>query len=738
VTVTAPGALAIRVKRVSQLALTAAFAIGAVPLLAAPPRPQAREPDNRVPVFPTAAEIVQIDVVVTGTDGKPVRDLRREDFEILEDGRPQAVSHFAVGTATRPAALPAPGKPVAETAQSVPTSPSRGATGRAIVLVLDDLHLGASGLSAAKLAGTRFLRDQVGPRDEVALVTTSGVRGVFQALTRDREAVARAIDRVTYQDRSARARFGPPYISEHQAEQIDRFGELSAGNEAFDLAVAQFCAEYRVTAEIAIPMVRERVRSILQEGAHYTRASLSALETALRGLAVRPGRKIVVLLSEGFFLGRGTWNESAYDLRRITDAATRSGAVVYSIDAGGLSLQPPGGDISERFLGARLSVEIRARVESGQDLARREGIRTVAEETGGFAVLNNNDVGSGLQRVLNDNEVYYLLAYAPASPRREGRFRSIRVRLPAHPEMVARTRKGYFEVRPDSPLKKEVAPSPRQATAEARERVREAFTSVAPPRGLPVHLVAGFIDLPDAGPTAVINVDVDAGFLRLRESEGRHHGTVEFVCLISNREGSAVEQFSERVQLDLRPETREALQHDGLSFQRRVALKPGLYQVRIAALGDGRDETGSASQWIEVPDLTARRLTLSSLFIAPALGEQDGASEEPKSLGRARARRSFRAGSEVDVLLFAYNAGLDDTGATDLAARFQLRAEGRLVHEFLPRPMRPADAASSARVPGGVRLSLANLAPGDYVLGVVVDDRRAGTTAERVASFSVE
>jgi VWFA-related protein len=180
--------------RAGRLALTLALALTAVPVPAASLVPGARGQDAPVPTFPAAAELVQIDVVVTGADGTPVVDLRREDFEILEDGRPQSISHFAVGTAWRPAALPAPGTPAtgATTRPAPGPSPSPPAVGRTIVLVFDDLHLGASRLSAAKREATRFIQEQVGPRDQVALVTTSGIRGVFEPLTRDRGALVRA------------------------------------------------------------------------------------------------------------------------------------------------------------------------------------------------------------------------------------------------------------------------------------------------------------------------------------------------------------------------------------------------------------------------------------------------------------------------------------------------------------------------------------------------------------------
>jgi hypothetical protein len=89
------------------------------------------------------------------------------------------------------------------------------------------------------------------------------------------------------------------------------------------------------------------------------------------------------------------------------------------------------------------------------------------------------------------------------------------------------------------------------------------------------------------------------------------------------------------------------------------------------------------------------------------------------------------------VALLAYNPRTDAVGATDLAVRFQLRSEGRLVHEFLPRPVRPVEG-SAQRVPCGARLSLAGLAPGEYELQAAVEDRILPATAERSALFTVE
>ena len=713
------------------LALSATLAAVSSPQSAPQSAPQAPP----VPAFPTTAELVELDVVVTDKAGAPARGLRREDFEVVEDGRPQPISHFAeVGGA---AALETPTQqtPRDEAAAAPAAVRQTVAAGRTIVLVFDDLHLGAASLSAAKAATARFLSEQVAPRDDVGLVTTSGIRGVQQQVTRDRDALVRAVNLVMTHDHSARARFEHPYVSEHQAEQIDRFGELSAGNEAFELAVAQFMAEYELRRpEQAITMVRERVRSILEECALATRASLSVLEGTVRQLAGLPGRKIVVLVSEGFFLGRGTTHEASYDLRRITDAATRSGVVVYSLDALGLRLPTPGGDIAERFLNARLSVEVRSRVESGQDLARREGLDTVADETGGVSIRSGS-ISSGFRRILDDNEHYYLIAYEPVSPRRDRRFREIRVRLPGQRDLVVRTRKGYFE---PGEAAKATPVSPKRAAADTGERFREALTSVVPHRGLPTAVSADFVDLPDRGPTVVVNVAVDTAPLVAGEDRPAE---VALAGLVSDQKGASVEQFGRRLRLESPAAGRPAA--GPIRFTRRMTLKPGLYQVRVAALGEGKGQTGSASQWIEVPDLAKGRLTLSSLFLE--LAQREGDSPAASAVVGVRGtrtndavRRVFPGGREVDAVFFVYNAGSGAAPAADLVARFQIRAGGVLLHEFEPRAIASPPGSEAARIRGGARLSLAGLRAGDYELRVVVESRREGTTAERAVGFSVE
>ena len=245
-------------------------------------------------------------------------------------------------------------------------------------------------------------------------------------------------------------------------------------------------------------------------------------------------------------------------------------------------------------------------MESGEDENRREGMRAVAEETGGLAVIDRNDIDKGLQRVLADNELYYLLAYQPTSSGRPGRFRRIEVRLPGRPGLVARTRRGYFEVAPEAAARK--TPSPEDPGAALRERARDALTSIVPLSAVPVRLAADFVDLPEAGPVVVVNVGIDVADVRRRYLAAAPSAGIEVVGVVTTQDGEAVEQFTARVPLE---ESREPVGIDrpGTRIVRRwLPLRPGRFQVRVAALAPRPADAGSASQWVEVPDLSTRRL----------------------------------------------------------------------------------------------------------------------------------
>ena len=152
---------------------------------------------------------------------------------------------------------------------------------------------------------------------------------------------------------------------------------------------------------------------MLVEIMNYSGQSIRALEQVVRALGPLPGRKMVVLLSDGFLVGLGASDTRHFDLRRVVDAATRSGVVVYALDTRGLVAEAPGGNAA--FGGPPVFAAPGARESlQGRSIeALRDGMVALSEDTGGFLARNSNDLSAGLGKILRDSQLYYLLAYEP-------------------------------------------------------------------------------------------------------------------------------------------------------------------------------------------------------------------------------------------------------------------------------------------------------------------------------------
>jgi len=672
---------------------------------------------------PVRSELVQIDLVVTGKDGRPVCDLAPSDLQVLEDGKPQAIVHFALDRAE--SAIREPAQAAPETAPAAP-GPAAAPTvkGRRLVLAVDDLHTGAGGIAEARKAMTRFVDEQVSEDDFVALVTTSGSTGVFQNFTRDRAALRRAIERV-------RTRYEPvepggtPYLSEYQAELIDR-----SDAEALNVAVREILQTQDYLGDVgAREQAYAQARRMVFEIMTRSGRALAALEGVVRGLAPLPGRKVVVLLSDGFLVGLGAAESRAFDVRRIVDAATRAGVVLYAVDTRGLIADVPGGSASFQGPGVLTAPGQRADLQARGNEAQRQSLNALAEDTGGFLVRNTNDLTNGLGRVLRDNAAWYTLAYEPTNAARDGRFRKIEVKLPGRPGLHVRTRSGYF------------APDDRKAGGEKEDkearREREialALGSLFPLDGLPMRASADFIDLPPAGPQAVVRARVDVSGVPFEPRDGRFAADLEIAGAVYDESGTLVgEVTGERAALSLTEETYRRALVDGLLVQKTVALPPGRYQVRLAAREGTRSLLGSATRWVEIPDRRTHPLTLSSVFLLA----DDG--PDAADLQDVQVDRRFRKGQGLHYVVHVYGpaATAGDAAAPGFEATLQAQVwQGERLVGVTPKHDLRALAGDAAK--WSERIALEGFVPGAYELRVIATGAGPGAPAQRRLPFTVE
>ena len=681
------------------------------------------------PSFGAEAALVTVDVVVLGRDGKPVSGLTRDDFVVKEDGRPQTVKAFEAVEAVVPAL---------ESPQTVPSSPSRARvatnvagppTRRTFAIVFDDLHVDETNVERAKEAVAAFAEREVRPGDRLVLFTVSDAR--YWATSRGAQDGAwRAALRAVRSRRPQQEQLGCR-VTHYEAMRIEDF------NDVYVAAMVQrrldlLCPEDRLLAEAMAtipgpaPAQSGSPRRLAKITGSYTQAraalrrSLNVVRLVARSLGSTPGRKSLVLVTEGF-----PTDPSLPGFREAREEAARANVVIHFLDARGLATGFP------EFLSAAGSTRVPpGDVAQTIALWRLEdaGAKTLAEETGGL-VLQTNDLVSGLMKVADESRVTYLLGYEPTNEKRDGRYRALEVEV-RRPGLQVRARAGYF------------APKGKEQPAPPRSPVQRAFGNVFDADGIPLRLAAYVMgEAPVQSPMGTNGREVlIAGELRLDALEaqvkgGRRVAEPRLELLTGSRSGESHEsEWTLEITLgaaagsgtpaDSKSADGDALWHP---FVTRIAMTPGDHRARLVV--QSGDRVGSVTVDFIVPPLTEERLS------TPILSDRLVADTSERRV-LPLARRAFDSTSTLHCWVELEGAALDTaTGQPRAQAGFVVRSlDGR---EWASGP------ATAMNVDGGkvarlLSVPLAEAPPGEQELILRVKDEVSGATLETREPFRVE
>jgi hypothetical protein len=475
-----------------------------------------------------------------------------------------------------------------------------------------------------------------------------------------------------------------------------------------------------------------QARAVLNDALRYSVATLHAVEDVLRSLAPLPGRKLCLLVSDGFLVGTGTSEERTRDLRAIVDAATRSGAVVYAVDSRGLQ-----GSIGDAAVaGSAAPVGLQSSVERQSIQLMRMTMETLAADTGGFLVSGTNAFDAGLRRVLSENDSYYLMAYEPTNKKRDGRFRRIEVKLPKHASYVVRTRRGYLapdDSRPGGRASVRTASATPEPRGIVESEARGIIDAARSETGLPLRLAANYLELPPAGSLAIVRAHVDVGSV---EAEG---GTlaVDLLGGVYDSNGQTVGPAFGR-HFPVAAKDIERARREGVRFEQRLALPPGRYEIRMAARDASRSRLGGASQWVEIPDLANGALALSGVFLSTGTPQAAGPAGEAggEGLRDVQALRRFRPRDNLYFQVYVYNLR-EEGGASDAVLQAQLRQGQTLVAASQPQPIQNL-RKDGQLLPQTNGMPLEGLPQGRYELRVVVMDKKANATVSREIDFTID
>jgi VWFA-related protein len=685
-------------------------------------------------VLRISTELVQTDVMVFDKQGRFIDNLKPEQFELKVDGKPQAISFFervVAGSANEEAQLAAARGQARSTGPAAEEAPARPMDrGRTIFFFIDDLHLTQESGARVRKTLLNFIEKEMGQNDQIAITSASGQIGFLQQLTDNKAVLRKAVSRIGFRNSVVRDNEPPP-MTLYQALEIQ-----NENREIISFFVeATMRDNPGLRPNMAESIVRSRATRLVQPANSVNTSLLASLSSLMQSTSQLPGRKLVFFISEGFLLNARD-SDIMDRIRRVTDAAARSGTVVYTMDARGLETgidvtNPTAFDIGGKLPSA--TTEIRA---------SQDPLQIIAASTGGRALLNSNSLDLGIRKTLQETSIYYLLAWRPDSEQQKSnKFRRIEAKVIGRPELVVRVRNGYFTNPPETKRpKNETAKSPADPVKVGETELRTAINSVFPKRDLPTSLFAYYVDTPDSGPLLTVIMGVEPEAVTLEMKDGKQTGAVDVGGFVLNDEGKTGSTFKSQIQINAEPSRIPKVLKEGLFYNSQIRIKPGLYQVRVAARDTKSGRTGSATQWIEIPDLAARKLTMSSLLVggrpadAPAT-QNDEANPNPVTIS---VDRRFTRAEQLRFLTYIYNAAPGPQNATpDVAIQVQVFRDDQPVITTPMSQIKTEGLPDMKSLPYAAEVPLEKLLPGHYVLRVAVVDRITKTSASQQIDFEV-
>jgi VWFA-related protein len=670
-------------------------------------------------VFPAAVQQVNVDVVVLDAQGEPVEGLKREDFVVKEDGRPQTIASFE--------AVSLPESPPAGTAARtrVYVNATPGAASRSFVIVFDEMNLTPRTVEAARRAVGQFLASGLRAGDVVTVVPTGGGAWWTEPIPEGRAALTAFLGHL---DAKYRPDTSVARISDYEALQIhygrDPMVMSQILRRYYENGVIQEFQDPRSAAQLAIapgvPIVRARADAVYQAYAERTKATLGTLARVAEALRAAKGRKSVLFVSEGFAL-----DTTQPGFREAVRAARDANAAFYFVDARGLlgAAGAPGAPGAGADEGRAVLEQdtLSTLTDAGQESA---GAESVALDTGGYSIRNTNDLAGQMRALGRESRAYYLLGYVPADERRDGKFRRIDVEV-GRPGLKVRARRGYY------------APSEKGTLARGRDDVdpvvRAGLDAPRDLAGIPLRLAAyGLGPVAPGKSAAVVVTEVDPAALDLRrQPDRRWTGVLESYTVVASRRTRQTFPQENVVDLAVPDDAYAPLRATGLPIFREFQLPPGEYQVRFLLRDRQSGRVGSVRGDFDVPDPSVFGTSTPILTdrLQPT-APQGGSRPVPV------AHRSFKTGSRLYCAFEVYGAGRDSTGAPRLSSSYVVkRPDGSLLTRMEPRPMQ---ASPQGQVSQMLSLSLADAPPGSYELVLTVRDDVAGRSVERSEPFTVE
>ena len=671
-------------------------------------------------VFSTTANVVVVNVTVTGRDGKAIGNLTKDDFLLYEDGKLQTLQScelqkldntplepIAVQQAkalqTRESPKPAAGPVAAAPAPKAEDLHDH----RLIVMLFDFSSMQPQEQIRSIDSAIKFLSTHMTSSDMVSIMVFGTDLKTVQNFTADRDLLISTLHAF------------------HIGEASELSGQADAGADAQDIS-GQFVAD-------------ETEFNIFNSD-----RKLAALEEAARRLAHYPEKKALVYISSGI---EKTGVENQSQLQATVNAAMRANVAFYPIDARGLMATPPGGDASQAAsVGSNLYTGSAQQSLMDNFHNTQETLDTLAADTGGKALLDSNDLTLGMTQVQKDMSSYYMLSYASTNAAEDGKYRRIQVKLaPKLADLKAKLgfKQGYY------------APTTfaKMTGSNKEAQLQEALLSDNPVTDLPIAVEVDYFRLAKGKYFVPISVRIPGSALSFRNKGAKAATELDFIAEIRDARGRQASVVGDTIPLKVASTTAGEVTRKQIQYDTGFTLAPGKYSLKFVARENGEGKTGTFEAPFTIPDLgSGNALRLSSVILSnqvQAVKEQIAGAKNSKKLvaedpliddsGQKimpNVTRVFRAGQKLSVYLELYDPGVmqfpaaaanqsqgQNAGITSVTATVAFYQGDKKVMETPAVRANRVNAKRQGVVPLRLQTLLKGLPAGQYVCQVNVIDQ---------------
>lgn len=528
--------------------------------------------------FSTHVNLVMVPVVVRDKTGRAIGSLTKENFLLLDKGKPQQISRFTVEkwSLDGPSTVVKPN----DTEGGSDRMPPANMPDRYVGYLFDDVHVSAGDLMQVRNAAEKHMMSELRPSDRAAIFTTSGQ--VVSDFTDDLGKLRQTLARLTPRPIARSGVQQCPDISFYQADLIVNRND-SLALQAATLEVMACMSMDGSQLRAAQQMAQGAAQNVLSAGHHETQVSMSVLLDTVMRMAAMPGQRNLILVSPGFY----TLVEDREDEAKLMDRAIHANVIINALNARGLYTL--GTDASRRVVNTQAEI-VKNRMERESAMAEEDIMAELTAGTGGRYFHNNNDLYEGFHELATLPEFYYLLGFQPQNLKLDGSFHALKVTIAGKGDYALQARRGYY------------APRRLEDPAElAKREISEALFSREEMHDIPIDLHTQFFRTGENQAKVTVLAHVDVRKMHFKKVGDRNVDKVTIVSGLFDRNGNFVTGLTKTIDFRLKDETLQTHLDKGITVRTALDTKPGTYMVRLVVRDDEGQLMSAANGAVDIP-----------------------------------------------------------------------------------------------------------------------------------------